>query len=353
MNVGSHRVSELWFPDGNIVLQAGDALFKVFLGILAARSPIFHDMMSIPQPHPDASDVIDGCPLVRLADASEETTFFLRAVFDSEFFPPYPARTELKIITGCLKLGHKYQIDYIRRRALVHLASAFPTELAVLDKRHYNSTQLSESDKCSWIEGPTGLPPPLRDIFISIAIAREVDALWVLPAAFYHISCHLSKAEDLTAALYESPMADPSVPTLSPGDRQAFLRGHDVHYRAAINLAGFLSDPAISTRSSGCTGPMKCKAVRLSGIHAAQRFVTGPHAHSAPLHMMVVTGDNSLKEVCKKCLSQLQQGFQDRRQAYWEKLPDSYGLPEWTELKKMQAEALGLDVAAPPTTHDV
>ncbi|KAJ7336130.1 hypothetical protein DFH08DRAFT_1018385, partial [Mycena albidolilacea] len=44
------REGSLWFTDGYLVLQAGTQLLRVSLGILAAKSPVFHDMLSFPQP---------------------------------------------------------------------------------------------------------------------------------------------------------------------------------------------------------------------------------------------------------------------------------------------------------------
>ncbi|KAJ7061551.1 hypothetical protein C8F01DRAFT_936749, partial [Mycena amicta] len=130
------RVPDLWFADGNIVLQAENSVFKVFQGILAARSPIFRDMMSIPQPPEGGGDLFEGCPLVYMhGDSADAMSCFLRAIFDSEYFPAYPAPTEFNIIEGCLRLSHKYEVDYLRKRALVHLSSAYPTRLPLWDKR--------------------------------------------------------------------------------------------------------------------------------------------------------------------------------------------------------------------------
>jgi hypothetical protein len=75
------RVEELWFEDGNLVIQAGNTLFRVYRGVLAARSPVFYDMLSFPQP--SDSELVEGCPLVRLHDSASEVTVFLKAIFDS------------------------------------------------------------------------------------------------------------------------------------------------------------------------------------------------------------------------------------------------------------------------------
>ncbi|KAF8145623.1 hypothetical protein K438DRAFT_1425906, partial [Mycena galopus ATCC 62051] len=49
---------DLWFEDGNIVIQAGNSQFRVYRGVLAKRSSVFQDMLSSPQP-PDA-ETIEG-----------------------------------------------------------------------------------------------------------------------------------------------------------------------------------------------------------------------------------------------------------------------------------------------------
>jgi hypothetical protein len=78
----AQRVPGLWFEDGSLVIQAGTSQFRVYRGTLAARSPVFQDMLSFPQP-PNA-DLVDGCPVVRLPDAATEVTSFLKALFEPE-----------------------------------------------------------------------------------------------------------------------------------------------------------------------------------------------------------------------------------------------------------------------------
>lgn len=76
------RVDALWFPDGNIVLSAHGVLFRVFKGILAARSPVFADMLAFPQP--EDAETLDGCPVLHLDDSAADTMYFLKALFDYE-----------------------------------------------------------------------------------------------------------------------------------------------------------------------------------------------------------------------------------------------------------------------------
>ncbi|KAJ7119162.1 hypothetical protein C8R44DRAFT_540134, partial [Mycena epipterygia] len=121
-----HRIPELWFEDGNLIIQAGNSQFRVYRGVLATRSPVFQDMLSFPQP-PD-SELIAGCPLVRLQDSASEVTAFLKSIFDSGYFLfTTPVQTEFEAIAGILRLSHKYGVDYLCRRAFVHLSSYYPS----------------------------------------------------------------------------------------------------------------------------------------------------------------------------------------------------------------------------------
>lgn len=74
------KSEDLWFDDGNVILAVKDTLFKVYRGVLAKASPVFHDMFTMPQP-PDA-EIMDGCPLIRLEDAVEDMENFLKVLFN-------------------------------------------------------------------------------------------------------------------------------------------------------------------------------------------------------------------------------------------------------------------------------
>ena len=81
--------SDFWFRDGNIVVIAGSAAFKVHRGQLERHSEIFRDLFSIPQPL--EQDMIDGCSYVELPDCPSDVFYFLSALYDGlyefYFFP--------------------------------------------------------------------------------------------------------------------------------------------------------------------------------------------------------------------------------------------------------------------------
>ena len=76
--------SDIWYADGNVILQAEGVQFKVHKSILAQSSPVFEDMFSLPQPPSSGVDTLDGCPIVHLSDSAEEVGHVLRAIFQQQ-----------------------------------------------------------------------------------------------------------------------------------------------------------------------------------------------------------------------------------------------------------------------------
>jgi hypothetical protein len=78
------RSQDVWYDDGNVIIQTGNIVFKVFRGILASNSTVFADMFSVPQPTNAAGpDAYDSCPLVQIYDTPEDTRHFLKAIHDA------------------------------------------------------------------------------------------------------------------------------------------------------------------------------------------------------------------------------------------------------------------------------
>ncbi|KAJ6567037.1 hypothetical protein B0H19DRAFT_1139214 [Mycena capillaripes] len=319
----ARRVQELWFEDGNLVIQAGNSLYRVFRGILARASPIFQDMLSLPQP-PD-SDLVEGCLIVRLPDPETEVTPFLKAIFDSSSFMPHPAVTTYDTVVGVLRLSNKYEVDYLRRRAVVHLSSGYPTTLAVRDAGMV----------CSWNK----MVLVFRGAAAVIQLARELDALWILPYAFYLLA-HAFDGEVSSKTFIEHAYTGDDytgVQTdLSSHDRRCFFHGFGAQKAAThTNVLRFLCTPL---DIPGCAHPRKCARNRLVALS-----VTGAAALANPLDVWREWDWTFGLAVCSPCLIVLKKTHQEARQAFWDVLPTIYGLPPWEELENMKAAAIGGD----------
>lgn len=74
--------SDIWYDDGNVVLQAQNTQFKVHRSILAQSSSVFKDMFMLPQPPLEGTQLVEGCPVVQLSDPAEDVRYILRALSD-------------------------------------------------------------------------------------------------------------------------------------------------------------------------------------------------------------------------------------------------------------------------------
>ncbi|KAJ7876225.1 hypothetical protein B0H13DRAFT_2055784 [Mycena leptocephala] len=157
---GLTRAEGLWFADCGLIIQAESTLFRISRDFLAVHSPVFRDMLSLPPPKD--TDMMDGCPFVLLPDRAEDVTVFLKALLYPDFFEPYPAPTTLSILTGILRMSHKYEVDTLRKR--------------------------SSCTSRPYIQLPV--------------IARELHIDWILPAAFYRV-CDFTRDTDILSGPLE------------------------------------------------------------------------------------------------------------------------------------------------------
>jgi hypothetical protein len=113
----------------------------------------------------------------------------------------------LLVVLDVLRLSHKYQVDTLFKRALLHLSEAVPTSLDSYRKRR----------------GTKRLISPKASIEV-VKVAREVSADWVLPFALYFL-CGYMAANDFKR--YEDVM-----PKFGETDKHICvraLRSLDVH----------------------------------------------------------------------------------------------------------------------------
>jgi hypothetical protein len=72
--------SELWFPDGNIILEARNRRFKVHHGVLSLHSPVFKDMFTLPIAGNVPAQEGEP-PVVVLHDAGMDVEYMLREFY--------------------------------------------------------------------------------------------------------------------------------------------------------------------------------------------------------------------------------------------------------------------------------
>lgn len=87
------RDDELWFATGNLVLIAREVEFRIWKAPLIKHSPVFKDMLSLPQDAASSEIASDmgGCAppaAVHLLDSPEDLRHFLRAFVPGKTLRP-------------------------------------------------------------------------------------------------------------------------------------------------------------------------------------------------------------------------------------------------------------------------
>jgi hypothetical protein len=184
---------------------------------------------------------------------------------------------------------------------LTHLSSAFPTTFADFDKENAQS----------WPESTGGA--------VTIQIAREVGALWLLPTAFYDAS----ETIDAFTAL-ESVDQTSFLP--------AFLAQRDSCVR---DILRFLYEPPTI---EGCTNGFQCALTRLRAFKYV-RDDLGAYS-GIPMGIWTEHDWGRLSDLCSTCLASLKSTHRNARRTFFDNLPQMYGLPSWAELSKIKTAAL-------------
>ncbi|KAJ7481366.1 hypothetical protein B0H11DRAFT_2419537 [Mycena galericulata] len=220
-----------------------------------------------------------------------------------------PCPTDFDTISGIIRLSKKYEVEALLKRALVHLASAFPTAPAA--------------------EYPGSSSWKLDDQEIRVVLfARELALEWILPVAFYCV-CAKGSIEDILEGVY---LANARV-DLNPLDKRECLRQHTLlRTSASAEMVDFLWDPS---KIDGCRN-QQCTATRI----AKRKEVEGWRANNLPLTLWI-EGDWVGFNVCDTCMSKMKIAHPTALDKFWEGLPQRFGLPAWDELKETRKNALG------------
>ncbi|KAJ7689842.1 hypothetical protein B0H17DRAFT_1065969 [Mycena rosella] len=253
------------------------------------------------------------------------------------YFLPFPALTTFDIIVGCLRLSHKYEVDYLRRRALIHLSSRYRTTLAEFDSSSSGDSSRGQRPSETIVSWPISHKARTGFYIYAIHLAREVDALWVLPHAFYCLSSCFPNV--IAGEISSGGVYDGAPTTLSVQDEGSFLQGHAIQTRAATKDIAKIFTRHLDIK--GCSSQLNCYRVRLQAIEDSREMI---HDSSpTPLNIQGEVDDleSLLWHLCPKCLNLLKRAHAEARQKLWDALPSMYQLPSWAELKKMKVAAIG------------
>ncbi|OJT07013.1 hypothetical protein TRAPUB_2143 [Trametes pubescens] len=150
------RDSEFWFEDGTIVLVSQNVGFRVYKQELVERSPLFSDLLSIPQPDPAGSEETNDCPIVALTDPPDQLRHLFRVLFPSSgqvIFGKQYGNVTMDVLAAVVRLSHKYQIEHLLAEGLSILTEYYTDDFELwIKKRRHTCLQASALDALTAID---------------------------------------------------------------------------------------------------------------------------------------------------------------------------------------------------------
>ncbi|KZP19777.1 hypothetical protein FIBSPDRAFT_862475 [Athelia psychrophila] len=281
--------SNIWYDDGNVILQAESTQWKVHKSILAQSSSVFRDMFLIPQPPSDDTELVEGCPVVRLLDSAEEVEYVLQAICQREYVGLEEA-LPLRVISAFVRLGTKYDIPKLRIEGKKRIFKEFPADL---DHAH-NSVR----PEWKFVTQPDCVAE-------LVLFARTTGLLSILPFALYALR-----------------LLDGTIVSLSVSDQLACFAGFRAICKAQAETTyrWAYSKKTHAKCTSGVCSPIRQELVILN-------FTSSP----------IIVGLKTFAYrslLCPACADQAEEMHKKGRAKFWVLLPSLFGLPPWDELNK-------------------
>ena len=337
------RSQDVWYDDGNVVVQAENIVFKVFRGILASNSTVFADMLSVPQPiNMTGPDMYDSCPLIQIYGTPEDARHFLKAIHDAgsarfvrqrgretnQALRYYDVRTTSKfsVVAGILRLSTKYQVPYLRKRAISHLTTMFPSSLQDFQENRNSSPYAAK------LGHYTGLAMEV------VNLAKECRLPMLLPISMYY--CAVMRLEHILdgVVVANDDGTTRKIDLDWPEKRAIVLGKRALNHRARTNLFGFLlvstpPPPIIPNNPSaspGCGAGQRCETGKLKWLRQMEPLLSGDKC--GPLHMQFDWTRYSA-DVCTYCVMDGKNKYREGLKKSWEELPSVFELEPWDILK--------------------
>ncbi|TDL16697.1 hypothetical protein BD410DRAFT_795097 [Rickenella mellea] len=312
------RHPRLWFDDGNIILATNLSLFRVHRGLLSMNSPVFADMLSMPQPG-RLEDTVEDLPVVEINDDDTDFTHLLCFFYDHRYYQG-GTMTTFEKISGLLRTSTKYQMDDLRNEVISHLALAYPSTC---------EGYLKAVDPNAAV--PL-FPPFLGQHFAVVALARETGASVLLPAALWRSMCMTSK--EILDGVVDS---NGTRYMLSPADiRRCILKKSQVYKRLVRmeNMFTAMLKPQTCVNRRNLKGGKAIPACMEIAVSEVIIHFSNAAEETRDDHDMFQMGAFEawrplLCDGCRNGADSLLAGW---RTDWWSSFPSAFELPEWGRL---------------------
>lgn len=221
-------------------------------------------------------------------------------------------------------------MPYLRKRAILHLTTMFPSSLQDFQENRNSSPYAAK------LGHYTGLAMEV------VNLAKECRLPMLLPISMYY--CAVMRLEHiLDGVVVTNDDGAPRKIDLDWPEKRAIILGkRALNHRARTNLFGFLltSAPPAPTlpnnpTTSGCAIPQRCETGKLKWLRQMEPLLSGDKC--GPLHMQFDWTRYST-DVCSYCVLDGKNKYREGLKKSWEELPSVFELEPWDILKTESLE---------------
>ncbi|TFY78036.1 hypothetical protein EWM64_g5973 [Hericium alpestre] len=311
--------SEVWFPDGGIIIVCGSSGFRIHGGFLAFKSAVFKDMFAAGDADAGANETSEGCMVVRLPDDAADMVRLLDALYSPRKYFKGKAELSFDIMNSLLKLATKYRFTELRADLVELLVDMFPS-----DREKYT------------LEPPPNIAgDPYLDPIAAVEFGLTYNIPAILPAACYEVAMMGMETLFNTESLFGLHGAQPmEVSRTTLRTCTVFLHKWHAAVEEALDADNLdCEDPWVGTcpECDGFPDRQMRQAVERRYRLLDRDIFTKQNAHSS--RAIVVEG---LADCCESCLEGLDRFDDSVRDALWLKLPSLCGYDNWDAINEAE-----------------
>ncbi|RDX48944.1 hypothetical protein OH76DRAFT_1404136 [Lentinus brumalis] len=297
------RDEELWYEDGTIILVARGIGFKVYKGPLVDHSPVFKDMLSLPQPATTAA--APNCPVIPLPDSPADLRHVLRLLMPSKRIRLTGVQNASFVaVCACIRIAHKYQIDHLVEESLKYLRKFYPDTFDLFLKSRAKP-----------------LNPQYAVTVVNLA--RLTGATNLLPMALAEC-CRLGPALVLGIA-----QADGTREHLSPTDLALCFHAKDKLVEARVKAFAAMFNTLEDVRANVCDHQDQgapddedFETVQTELLDGTVPGLCSPNVWDSLAARVLAR----IPEICKPCKKAVKSAELEQQKAIFERLPDLVGV---------------------------
>ncbi|CAA7261831.1 unnamed protein product [Cyclocybe aegerita] len=294
-SAGVTRSENFWLEDGNIILQAENTQFR---------------------PAEPLDPVVEGCPVVTLSDKASDVECVLSIFYDNNNVVDLERALPIGQLSAILSMGRKYEITYLRDRALPRLRRCFPTTLKEWD------------DSFADGNGPTILfEPMLYTIESVISLAHTHGITTVLPGAYLF---YLSQAPP-----DEILRGDRNI--LSQEVRVQCVLGRDDLIRRIHLFVHMWGRSNKFMPPAECPNTRQCEFLKADVLEELAICLWLTDDKTVWDLSPDIPTSRMIRTLCISCAASVKACYNEARQHIWAELPEFFALPDWEDLEDFDA----------------